>query len=240
MRDLASLDETNPRARGRFAKSGSTRGQQRQIPSESGGQVCTAHGASLSTHAELERESAYMTAAAKTRKRLGEFISSTLPDTEYLKRKTDLILANVKPNERGCLEFQGYRHPKKGYGSIGMKDGKNIATHRVVYLGMRSRSQTDGTFVIPATIHRVVTLFTYLRRLAWPILSICATRAGIDRLRRPCARKGTNHTPENTLICSRGWRSCRECNRQRCRETWLDRERKKAESFQSGKPGESR
>ena len=189
---------------------------------------------------ERERESAYMTAAAKTRKRLGEFIGSTLPDTEYLKRKTDLILANVKPNERGCLEFQGYRHPKKGYGSIGMKDGKNIATHRVVYLGMRGPIP-DGWDVCHTCDNPPCC--NPLHLFAAPRLAnlIDMRNKGRNRqTQKTVCPKGHEYTPENTLICSRGWRSCRECNRQRCRETWLDRGRKKAESFQSGKPGESR
>lgn len=64
-------------------------------------------------------------------------IPSSLPDAEYDLRKADLALSTAKATERGCLEWQGYCHPIKGYGQIGVKGGKNEHVHRVVYRGRR-------------------------------------------------------------------------------------------------------
>lgn len=64
-------------------------------------------------------------------------ISTATPEPEYTRLKAQVILQNVKPNERGCLEWQGYRHPIKGYGHIGMKSKRHEHTHRVVYRGVR-------------------------------------------------------------------------------------------------------
>jgi HNH endonuclease len=35
-------------------------------------------------------------------------------------------------------------------------------------------------------------------------------------------KAGHEFTPENTWICSRGWRNCRECNRIRLRKAWAE------------------
>jgi hypothetical protein len=69
-------------------------------------------------------------------------ISWKLPDVEYWPALAQRTLANTKPNERGCMEFQGYRVPKKGYGQVGIKPSEgrtqaNEHAHRVVYRGIR-------------------------------------------------------------------------------------------------------
>lgn len=65
-------------------------------------------------------------------------IPYSVPEPEYSRRKAEeQILPNVLKTERGCWEWQGFRHPFKHYGQIGMKDSKNEHTHRVVYRGLR-------------------------------------------------------------------------------------------------------
>lgn len=71
------------------------------------------------------------------KRRMGDKISYSIPEPEYSRLKAEVILANSKVTERGCKEWQGYCHPDKGYGLIGVKDGKSEHTHRVVYRGVR-------------------------------------------------------------------------------------------------------
>jgi hypothetical protein len=69
-------------------------------------------------------------------------LSWTLPDAEYWPALANSVMARTKPNDRGCLEFQGFRVPNKGYGQIGVKpragrSSANEHTHRVAYRGLR-------------------------------------------------------------------------------------------------------
>lgn len=64
-------------------------------------------------------------------------IPYSTPEPEYSRLKAEFVLARVKVTERGCWEWQGYCHPLKHYGLIGMKDSKNEHCHRVVYRGKR-------------------------------------------------------------------------------------------------------
>lgn len=139
------------------------------------------------------------------------FISYSTPEPEYTKLKAQVVLNNVKMTERGCMEWQGFCHPQKGYGQIGMKDSKNEPTHRVVYRGVRGP--------IPA---------------GWDICHTCDNPPCCNPLHLFAAprvanlidmrNKGRNrqtqktHCPhghpysgENLWIDSRGWRHCKAC-----------------------------
>lgn len=69
-------------------------------------------------------------------------LSWSLPDAEYWTALANSVSARTKPNDRGYLEFQGFRIPNKGYGMVGVKPrpgrkSSNETTHRVVYRGLR-------------------------------------------------------------------------------------------------------
>lgn len=52
-------------------------------------------------------------------------------------------------------------------------------------------------------------------------------------------KRGHEFTPENTWVCSRGWRNCRECNRIRLRKEWADgRGKKRQRRFREQKKAE--
>lgn len=69
-------------------------------------------------------------------------LSWKLPDAVYWPALANSVMARTKLSDRGCLEFQGFRVPNKGYGQVGIKppSGRTAAnehTHRVVYRGLR-------------------------------------------------------------------------------------------------------
>lgn len=173
------------------------------------------------------------------------------PEPEYTRLKADVILSNTAPNERGCLEYQGYCHPIRGYGYIGMKDSKNEAAHRVAYRGKRGP--------IPE---------------GWDICHTCDNPPCVNPLHLFAAprvanlidmrNKGRNrqtqktHCPQGHSYAEYGgvhstrptWRICLACGRDKTRRDQADgsalarqrryRARKKAESLQTGKSGDGK
>jgi hypothetical protein len=146
-------------------------------------------------------------------------ISYSTPEPEYTRLKAEVILANSKETSRGCLEWQGYTHPIKGYGQIGMKQSRNEHTHRVVYRGKRGP--------IPA---------------GWDVCHTCDNPPCCNPLHLFAAprvanlidmrNKGRNrqtqktHCPKGHAYAEHGkphystptWRMCVLCNRERSRE----------------------
>ena len=167
------------------------------------------------------------------------------PEPEYTRLKAEYVLARVKVTERGCMEWQGYRHPIKGYGQIGMKDSRNEHTHRVVYRGLRGPIP-EGWDVChtcdnPPCVNP-------LHLFAAPRVANLIDMRNKGRNRQTqkthCPR-GHEYTPENTLVCSRGWRTCRTCEKARGRrytengtaKLW-QRRRRERNRLQLGKTGD--
>lgn len=142
------------------------------------------------------------------------------PEPEYTRLKADYILSNVAPNERGCLEYQGYRHPK-GYGQVGMKDG-NEATHRVVYRGKRGPIP-EGWDVCHTCDNPPCVNPLHLFAAPRVANLIDMRNKGRNRqTQKTHCPHGHEYTPENTYVCKRGWRGCLKCQmiRNRLRAGW--------------------
>lgn len=178
-------------------------------------------------------------------------IPYSLPEPEYTRRKAEVILANSKPNERGCLEWQGFRHPLKGYGQIGMKDSKNEPTHRVVYRGVRGPIP-EGWDVCHTCDNPPC---------CNPLHLFAAPRvANLIDMRNKGRNRQTQktHCPQGHSYAEHGvphatrptWRLCSICDKERqkspryvaWRREYQRRRRalKREQRLQSGKPGEPR
>jgi HNH endonuclease len=175
--------------------------------------------------------------------RTGQIPSST-PEPEYTRLKAEYILSNVMTNERGCLEYRGYRHPK-GYGQVGMKVG-NEATHRVVYRGKRGPIP-DGWDVCHTCDNPPC---------CNPLHLFAAPRvANLIDMRNKGRNRQTQktHCPQGHSYAEHGgvhstrptWRICLACARDKTRRDQANgsalarqrryRARKKAEGLQMGK-----
>lgn len=144
-------------------------------------------------------------------------ISYSLPDDEYIRCSAEKILAHTTVTERGCMEWQGYCHPNKGYGMIGVKDRKNAPTHRVVYQAKRGVIPEGWDVCHTCDNPRCCNplhLFAAPRQAN--VVDMINKGRGNNQKKTECPH-GHEYTPENTAIDSRGWRSCRTCSRDRSR-----------------------
>ncbi len=170
-------------------------------------------------------------------------IPYSTPEPEYTRLKAEYVLARVKVTERGCMEWQGYRHPIKGYGQVGMKEGRNEHTHRVVYRGMRGQIP-EGWDVCHTCDNPPCVNPLHLFAAPRVANLIDMRNKGRNRqTQKTHCPHGHEYTPENTIVM-RGWRTCRTCEKARSKrytangtaKLW-QRRRRERNRLQLGKSG---
>lgn len=148
-----------------------------------------------------------------------------LPDEEYHPLVVERIRARCIVNERGCWVWQGFkrqsRNSRSWYGMTNYRD-KNDTVHRI----MISVTQR------PVGFREVVmhlcdnSLCANPEHLAFGTIQENlkdAAAKGSYRYHKShyhACKHGHEFTPENTWVCRRGFRNCRECQRRNQRERW--------------------
>jgi len=137
--------------------------------------------------------------------------SDRLTDDDYRTR----LKSQIKMIERGCWEWQGYRHPK-GYGDMSYRS-TNWRVHRLAYFLFKgpipagmvichtcdNRPCCNPDHLFPGTID------TNNKDMA------AKGRCKYSEDSWPRCKHGHEFTPENTYICGRGFRHCKTCDRIR-------------------------
>lgn len=156
-----------------------------------------------------------------------QLVGRRLSDAEYNRLVVERIKARCIVNERGCWVWQGFkrrsRNSRTWYGLTNYRD-KSMTVHRAVIsatqrvAGFREvvmHSCDNGLCGNPAHLE-----FGTTQKNLKDAAEKGSYRYHKSHYHR--CKHGHEFTPENTWICSRGFRNCRECQRQRCRQYWLD------------------
>ena len=141
-------------------------------------------------------------------------------------------LKNTVRSSDGCLIWQGYIHPARGYGNSTYR-GKHVPTHRQVYQLMHGVKLGRWEFVCHSCDVRLCINPEHL----W-VGSPDDNNQDMVQKRRTkkytivACPKGHPFDQENTYTDKRGWRACRACARirnnaryARNRDQWLVRQR---------------
>lgn len=132
-------------------------------------------------------------------------------DAEYVERYK---ARTVVDPERGCWLFQGFLHPKTGYGDSCYR-GEKMMAHRAMYIAAKGPIP-EGMFILHSCDVRNCINPDHLR-----IGTISENKQ--DELQRgrnweasktECP-KGHPYVGENVVVDSRGWRHCRICDKIR-------------------------
>lgn len=148
-------------------------------------------------------------------KHVGSEIPNEIAHPLILERlKRDVVIA-----ENGCWEWQKFRNKGgKGYGYASYK-GINEHAHRVMYRVTRGRGVIPAGWDICHTCDNpacICPLHLFAAPRAVNIEDMRNKKRGNNQKKAACPR-GHLYTPENTAICKRGWRTCRECQKIRMR-----------------------
>ena len=137
--------------------------------------------------------------------------SDKVTDEEYRQR----ILTQITITDRGCWEWQGWRHPK-GYGFMSYRS-KNWRVHRLAYLLWRGPIP-EGLVVCHTCDNRpcVNPLHLFLGTFDTNNKDMAAKgRCKYSAQVWPSCKHGHLFTPENTYICKNGFRHCKTCEKIR-------------------------
>lgn len=163
-----------------------------------------------------------------------EKLSDRNDDAEYLARMN----ARCIVTEKGCWEWQGYRHkPPRNYGDMGYR-GENWATHRLAYhlnkgpipKGMVVMHSCDNP---PCCNPDHLSLGTHLQNMA-----DCRAKGRYYYANLTHCKRGHEFNEENTYIIKTpgirfGLRACKICMRERGRLTSKERSRRYREKRQA-------
>lgn len=137
--------------------------------------------------------------------------SDKIADDQYrLKLK-----AHTKISERGCWEWQGWVHPR-GYAWMGYR-GRSWKAHRLAYTLWKGPIPEGMVICHTCDIRHCVNpdhLFmgTYdTNNKDMAAKGRCKYSAEVW----PCCKSGHEFTPQNTRICKRGFRHCKQCEKDR-------------------------
>ena len=139
-------------------------------------------------------------------------ISYKIPEPEYSKAISDRILQRTALNQRGCMEYTGFRTPK-GYGQVGMKFKAEHA-HRVVYRAMRGEIPKGWdvchTCDNPPCVNPLH-LFAAPRSVN--VQDMRAKKRGNKQKKTHCPY-GHPYAGDNLYVTPRGWRQCKTCQKK--------------------------
>lgn len=148
-----------------------------------------------------------------------------IPDAEYYPRLLARVMSMTVRDERGCLVWQGFkrqsRNSRTWYGQYVFRN-KTTSVHRLV-IALTQREPGYREVVMHRCDNGLCCNPAHLKFGTTQENLKDAAAKGSYRFHKSHythCKHGHEFTPENTWVCGRGFRNCRECQRRNQRERW--------------------